>query len=281
MKLKHFLLALPLLLTACGNSDQIKTLEAQRDSLQAQNNYLNEFIGTVSDCIDSISFDNDSLFVFSPGESPAVQKQQILGKIQNLAITINNQKDRLAQLEEQMAHSKDANAARLSKIIAGLRKQIEEKEAQIASLQEAISAKDANIAQLHEQVAQLDLKTAQQEQALQAQEEALVAQDEMLNEGYVRIATAKELQEAGLLTKGSLFKKKKLDVSAIQNANFQRIDIRNATEFNIPGKKPKVLSPMPEGSYELVANGSGYTLRITNPAAFWSVSNYLIVQYNK
>lgn len=37
---------------------------------------------------------------------------------------------------------------------------------------------------------------------------------------------------------------------------------------------------MPKGSYRLESVGGGTILHIIDPAEFWSVSNYLIIQTN-
>ena len=44
-------------------------------------------------------------------------------------------------------------------------------------------------------------------------------------------------------------------------------------------KRSELLTTHPTGSYELVKDDKGQlTLKITNPAEFWSVSRYLVIQ---
>lgn len=102
----------------------------------------------------------------------------------------------------------------------------------------------------------------------------------MLNEGYVKAGTKKELQAAGLLLSSGLFGKKKLDVSNLNPEQFTKIDIREFQELKIAGKKPKILTQMPESSYRFDSHSDGTTtLVITDPLKFWGISNFLVIEY--
>ena len=59
---------------------------------------------------------------------------------------------------------------------------------------------------------------------------------------------------------------------------FTKIDIRVDKVIKLYSKSAKVLTSHPAGSYSLDKDANGlYTLRISNPTAFWSVSKYLVV----
>lgn len=104
-------------------------------------------------------------------------------------------------------------------------------------------------------------------------------QDEVINECYVKIGTGKELEQAGILTKGGLFKKRKVNYSGFASAGFRKVDIRHLTEISISGKKAKILTGAPAGSYSIASAGKNkWIIHITNPTSFWSVSNYLVIQ---
>ena len=90
--------------------------------------------------------------------------------------------------------------------------------------------------------------------------------------------TKKELQAAGLMTKGSLFKKSKANLSGISKEGFKKIDIRHYGGTTIKGKKVQIITPAPANSYSLTENEGTWTLTITNPTAFWSVSNFLVIR---
>lgn len=90
------------------------------------------------------------------------------------------------------------------------------------------------------------------------------------------IASKKELEKRGIIKKGRLIAQNALDRS-----KFAKVDIRKLREISFSARKPKLLTTMPESSYELTTDGNqNYTMKITNPTAFWSISNYLVIQTN-
>ena len=102
----------------------------------------------------------------------------------------------------------------------------------------------------------------------------------MMNECYVRFGTKKELQKAGILSGSGLFSKKKLNVANFNPDSFRKVDIRSLHEVKLNSGNPKILSQMPASSYKLQKNeDKTTTLVILDPAKFWSVSNYLVVEY--
>lgn len=263
-------LALAVALASCGDKAETERLAARCDSLELANQDLSSFIGTVAGCIDSISIDNISSKL-RVEEAPRGEREALLDRISAISATIDNQRSTIDRLSAKIDSTKP-EAKNLRALVENLKQQLAEREATIENLRKQIEDKDANIASLNKEVKELNVLTEQQE-------EALTTQDKLINTAYVKIATEKELKAAGLLSGGGLFKKKKLDPSAINASKFEEIDIRETTEFKIPGKKAKVLSAMPEGSYTLTDYGDSAKLRILDPTRFWSVSNFLIVSY--
>lgn len=272
-----------LALTACtggsgdGGDGAPAELAARCDSLQQQNEQLGQFISTIAECIDSISIDDVSIMLSSK-ESPADKRRQLLDRIALLSSTLEAQRQKIARLSGQI-DTLNPRSNSLRTLIANLNTQIETREATIASLKKQLESKNADITRLKSEVSGLKTEITELNELTGQQEEALTEQDKMINTAYVKIATQKELKDCGLLTGGSIFKKKKLDTSAMNVRLFKEIDIRQTTSFDIPGKKPKILTAMPEDSYVLTDYGDHSSLRITNPTRFWSVSNFLIVQY--
>jgi hypothetical protein len=64
----------------------------------------------------------------------------------------------------------------------------------------------------------------------------------------------------------------------IPQDKFKHVDIRKFQTLNLPGKKVKLISPAPDGSYQFEETADGNVLKILDPGQFWSVSNYLVVQ---
>ena len=98
-----------------------------------------------------------------------------------------------------------------------------------------------------------------------------------LNTCYYVAASAKELKEHKILESGFLRKTKVMESDFDANF-FTKADKRTLHSIRLYSKKAKVLTNQPADSYQIVDNGGQKELRILNPAAFWSLSNYLVVE---
>lgn len=269
-----------MVMASCGNkADQLqKQVDSLQTALQQQNgdyNRLNEFLAVVSEGLDSISAQENGLLARSP-ESPLPSREDMKKGLSHLKNTLQEQRERIAQMEKELAAGQ-GNIKNLRGIINALKEQIEAKDAQISDLLVQLEQSNISIEQLTTRVGNLTQQTVMQEVKIAEQEEVMAAQDQMLNEGFIKIASKKELKDAGLLS-GGFLSKKKVDMSKVDQKLFQKVDIRNVTEIPIPSKKPVILSPNPAGSYRLEQGDNSTTLVITDPGKFWSVTNFLIIQ---
>lgn len=266
-----------LVLAACGGEEKPKEIktDTQRDSILAENQRLNEFIDIVAATMDSINGREKMLFVTREGKR-LTNKHQIRDNIKVFEYTLNEQRQRIAALEQQLGQRDDPRSRQLRTIIAGLEQQIAEKEAMIAQLRAQLNSANVDIRNLQSHVSQLndDVATLTQENT-EKTADLRTANEEIsrMSTGYVLIATKKQLKNAGVL------KKRKFDATNVDASMFRSIDTRQTTEFHIGGKDAKVLSSHPASSYTLTDNGASATLHVTNPSAFWGTSRYLVVQY--
>lgn len=268
-------------MTSCDNKSE--ALQKQVDSLQTalhqQNsdyNQLNEFLTVVNEGLDSIAAQENGLLARNP-ESPMPSRAEMKKGLSELKNTLKNQRERLVKMEKELASGR-SNIKNLQGVIAALKQQIEEKDAQITDLLAQLEQSNISIEQLTTRVTNLTQQSEQQIAKIAEQEEVMAAQDQALNEGFIKIASKKELKEAGLLTGGGLFAKKKVDMSKVDQSLFKKVDIRNVKELSIPSKKPVIVSPHPQDSYTLEQDGEKTVLTIKDQAKFWSISNFLIVQ---
>ena len=101
----------------------------------------------------------------------------------------------------------------------------------------------------------------------------VAAQDKELNTAYYVFGTKRELREQRILKRGDVLKS-----NDFNKDYFQRIDLRVTKTIKLYSKSAKLMTSHPAGSYSLEKDAQGqYTLRITNPHAFWSVSKYLVI----
>ena len=62
------------------------------------------------------------------------------------------------------------------------------------------------------------------------------------------------------------------------NSFFTLADKRTLMTNDLNSDKAEILTNQPAGSY-VISQGNGHkVLRITNPQAFWSLSNYLVIK---
>lgn len=270
-----------LFLAACEGRGKMDRLEAEKDSIRNVNEQLNAFLAAVSESIDSILIQEGYIFSVYNGEtSVKPSKQQIQDNLDAFEGLLERQRRRISELEDSLSKVDGTEVTKLKNIIRYLNIQMEEKDRMIAGLRSDLSKKNADIAQLRSHVSALSEDVSNLQQKSQEQEEALTVQSDMLNEGYVKAGTKKELQAAGLLSSSGLFGKKKLDVSNLNPEQFTKIDIREFQELKIAGKKPKILTQMPESSYRFDSHSDGTTtLVITDPLKFWGISNFLVIEY--
>jgi predicted nucleic acid-binding Zn-ribbon protein len=278
-----FVLSASTLLFSCGNKTD-KEWQAQVDSLQTalekkttDYQQMDEALTVISNGLDSIAMQESELF--NPDrESPRLNQQEIKNALQHYKETLKTQRERIAQLEQQLNGSTD-EVRKLQRVVIALKAQLVEKESQIAALQEEVNGKNFTIGKLKTHMTSLSQKTEEQQQVISMQNKIMETQDKQLNEAFVVMAEKSALKKAGLL-KGGFLKKSTVDLSAVDKSMFKTIDVRVVTEIEIDAKKPTILTPMPADSYKIEKTGKKSVLHITDPERFWQSSKYLIIQTN-
>jgi chromosome segregation ATPase len=236
-----------LLLGSCDHKPANPTQSAegrQRDSVQTELDQLNSFVDVVSASMDSISMSEGIIFK-NNGEKAVTSREQIRRNITAFESLLQRQKARIAELEKSLGQQNDARTAKLRMIIKGLNKQIADKDTLIAHLKTELNDKNVSITKLQTHVKELDQNVTGLNQKNKEQEETITAQTNKMNEAYVKVATKAELKKEGLLTKSTLFTRKKLDITKLGGATFTKVDIRNFRSLKINGKRPQVLTQMP------------------------------------
>ncbi len=278
-----------LALASCGHSaGEIADIVSERDSLrnetqkqQRQLKNMNEMVDVVNGSLISIVTEQNNLFNAGTVEGGPATKEQVLENITKLENLITQQKSRIEQLEKELEQQEkdgdtDDSDSKLALLVKALKEQIAKKDAEIAKLKEDLKQKNVDIANLQAQAARQSQTIVELDRRANMQQEALKRQDAMLNQCYMVIATKSELQNRGIIKKGKLVTK-----SALDRSKFSKVDIRKLTEITFQAKKPKLLTSMPESSYEITTDGNhNFTLHIKNPNSFWSISNFLVIQTN-
>lgn len=269
------------LLAACSNKKEEKNLASQNtidsltDIVNQKNNELNDIMSTFNDIQEGFREINEAEgrvnIARSSGESNA--KAEIMEIISFIKRTMQLNKERIAKLKEQLKES-SFNTSKLQSTIENLTKELDAKTARIEELQAELDTKNAHIAHQSKQIYELNTNVNSLTADNAAKARVMERQDRQLNTAWYVFGTKKELREQRIL-KGS---SKVLKGNDFNKDYFTEIDIRVDKVIKLYSKSAKLLTNHPAGSYSLIKDANGmYTLRITNPATFWSVSKYLVV----
>lgn len=269
-------------LVACGDNKQSEkdlaskaTIDSLTDVVNQKNNELNDIMTTFNDIQEGFREINEAEgrvnIARAGGENNA--KADIMENISFIKRTMQLNKERIAKLREQLRQS-SFNTSKLQATIENLNKELEAKTSQIEKLQAELEQKNAHIASQDKQITELNsnVNTLTADNAEKAR--AVERQDKQLNTAWYVFGTKKELRDQHILEGSS----KVLKGNNFNKDYFTRIDIRVDKVIKLYSKSAKLLTNHPAGSYSLDKDANGmYTLRITNPTTFWSVSKYLVV----
>lgn len=254
--------------------EQLDSLQTAYDQRNADYNELNEFLSVIATGLDSIALQEGQ--ILTPGESPSLNREQIKKNLDAYKQTLDTQRQRIDELEKKLKTG-NANSAQMKTIIASLKQQLAQKDEEIAQLRKQVDDQNVDINSLKENVENLRQHNEMQAGLIVSQQETILSQDASLNTAYIKIATKKDLKEAGLLT-GGFLKKTKVDFTKIDKSLFRAVDIRDVEKIDIPAEKAKVMTPQPENSYRIDKIGKNNVLSIVNPEKFWGVSNFVIIE---
>ena len=282
-----------LLATACGNketaqldSDSVKIADLTTEYNQATsfNDSLMLLMGDIYTGLDSINAQEGLLY--SQGGDNVDRRSEIRNNLANIKARLNANRALLNDMEAKLKNSNNQNAI-LTKTISQLKAHIEQQEAKINQLEADLNKTKEELVAAHSEISNLNTQVAETQEQVKvetaakekAQQETVEAENEA-NKVYYCIGTNKELKQNGFLEKKFLGATKELHGQF--NANYlTTADKRSLSVIPTGGKKVKIWSNMPAGSYTIVDNADGTkSVRITNPSQFWSRTPYLIIQIN-
>jgi len=251
---------------------ELQNAVADRDQLFLLVNEISQGMDQIKD-IENILTVNAN----AGGETPS-QREQIQADIASIQKALQERREKLAELEKKLNNSTLTNN-NLRSTIATLRNQIDTQSNEIESLKTNLTAAKARIGELNTAVDSLNTTvttvTAQKDEA----EQQSVDLANELNTCFYAVGSKKELKDNEIIETGFLRKTKIMEGDFDRNF-FTTADKRTLTTIPLHSDKAKVLTNQPESSYVIEDVDGQKVLRITNPASFWSLSNYLVVQIN-
>lgn len=209
------------------------------------------------------------------------RKQAVIEDIQMMNTLLEESNKKIADLQVKLKKS-GINFKAFEQRIAALTETIDSQNNEIAELKRVVEDKNVNLAKLNTKVDEMNSTIAQKVDTITNKQKLIVERTNELNTAHVAVGTYKELKEEGLLAKEGgilgLGASKSIQEN-FDNKHFTALDIRTTKTIPLNTKKVKVISEHPANSYSLVEeNGLIAFLQIDNPAEFWKISKYAVIE---
>lgn len=272
-------------LTAC-NGGKVKQLEDAKlmtdDSLRVALANQDSLLVLLNDITDGMNQIKDLEKILTNTSDLTSESQSRKDQIKNDMVAIQQalqeRRQRLAELEDKLKKSQGYNTT-LQRTIDNLKAEIANQETTISTLRNDLAVAKIQIADLGTKVDSLNTTVAAVTEEKTKAEEATTTAVNELNTCYYAIGTKKELKEAKIIETGFLRKTKLLQAD-FQQSYFTKADKRTLTTIPTHSKKAKIITNMPEGSYDIQDIDGLKVVNVINPEKFWSMSNYLVIQVN-
>lgn len=276
-----------LLFTACHDKETEAHLQQQAEYANAsKDSVANQLVTTLDEIntnLDLIRQKQGLISSSTPGENIS-RKEEILRNISMINALIEDNKKKVDELSKQAEKfGKEKNA--MIRLAKQTKDRIQKQEDEIAGLKQQLADANFKVADLNQKMDAMELNN----QALTAEKEQLAQNnaqmDKDLNKAYFTYGTHDELKAKNIVEKKGGFigigKKDAVSNEFYKNKGvFTEVDIRETKTIPIQGKKPKLVTFHPEGSYEWAkqTDDKYATLTIKNPEEFWSSSKFLVVE---
>lgn len=254
------------------------TIDSLRQALTQSQNESSDLIETLSQIQDGFDQINEAegRVTVENRQGERANKQAIMENMAFIQRTLKLNRELISNLQQQLRTTSQSDArtkSKLEEMVANFTKQLEDKNKEIESLREELAKRDIQIAEQGEQIASLNTNVSSLSQQNEAKARTVAAQDKELHTAYYVFGTKKELREQRILQRGDVLKS-----NDFNKDYFTRIDLRVTKTIRLYSKSAKLVTSHPAGSYSLEKDAQGqYTLRITDPQTFWSVSKYLVI----
>lgn len=254
------------------------TIDSLRQALAQSQNESSDMFETLSQIQDGFDQINEAEGIVNVENRQGEKgnKQRIIDNMTLIQNKLKLNRELIANLQQQLRASNQSDSrtkAKLEEMVANFNKQLEDKSKEIEDLRAQLAEKDIKIAEQGEQINALNTNVSDLTQKNEEKARTVAAQDKELNTAYYVFGTKRELREQRILQRGDVLKS-----NDFNKDYFTRIDLRVTKTIRLYSKSAKLMTSHPASSYSLDKDAQGqYTLRITNPQAFWSVSKYLVI----
>ena len=266
---------------------EISTLVMEKSALnqtiQKRDSVVNDMEGTFAEIESSMSFirEKRSQIATLQTEGGKNRKQLIAEDVKLMNTMLEESSKKIAELEEKLRKS-GMNIKSYEKRLQALNETIEKQNTEIAELKKIVEDKNASLAEFDTRVKKLNSDIKQQSDTISYKQNVIVDKTNKLNTAYYTLGNFKKLKEEGIVSReGALLGVggNKAIQENFDSKYFTEVDIRQIKTIPLNVKKAVVISEHPTSSYKLVEeNGQIAYLQIENPAEFWRISKYAVIQ---
>lgn len=267
--------------------DEIKTLTMEKNDLnqtiQKRDSVVNDMEGTFAEIESNMTFikEKRSQMATLQTEGGKNKKQLLVEDVKLMNTMLEESSKKIAELQEKLRKS-GLNVKSYEKRIQALNETIETQNTEIAALKKEIEGKNASLAEYDTKVKTLNTNIQQQTDTINYKQKVIVDKTDKLNTAHFALGTFKKLKEEGILSReGAILGLGggKAIQGNFDTKYFTDVDIRKTKTIPLNVKKAVVISEHPSSSYKLVEeNGQIAYLQIEDPAEFWRISKYAVIQ---
>jgi chromosome segregation ATPase len=277
---------LVVLLTSCGkHSSEYQALKAKNDSLlnakQALQNEVDGYFSAMNQIEQNIEKikNTENIISLQPvgKDLDDDTRTKINEDMAYLNQMLQSNKDELARLKSKLKRSA-FKSTELERTIVRLTTALEEETTKVNLLQTDLAKKDSLIGQLSTTVNELGKNVDNLTIENKTKDTKIKDQDETIHTAWYVFGTRSELKEQKIITSDGLFSSQRVLQSDFNKNYFVRIDARNTKSIPLYSTHAKILTSHPKSSYTLEKENGNFVLLIVDPADFWSVSKYLVIE---
>ena len=252
------------------------------DKVNARDSVISEWITTFDDIEKNIAIIKEKEKLITVNSSNAEiskdKRLQVLEDIKTINTLLEQNKKKIAFLNAQLNKSGGTIKVLQTKI-SELEFAMKLNENEISELKTALVEKNFVVDQLNTQVAVM-------QDTIVKKDEKISIQTNKMNKAFYVVGTYKELKAKGLLTKEGGFiglGKTETLTGTLPDSAFVQIDITKMNSILVNSKNAKLISEHAAGSYELVRGDDKIikSIEIKDPALFWKISKYAVVEITK
>jgi len=268
-------------------NEQIQTLVTEKDglnqSIQMKDSLVNDMEGTFAEIESNMTFirEKRSQIATLQTEGGKNRKQLIAEDVKLMNTMLEESSKKIADLEAKLKKS-GLNLKSYEKRLQALTETVEKQNTEIAELKKIVEDKNASLAEFDTRVKKLNSDIQQQSDTINYKQNVIVDKTNKLNTAYYTLGNFKKLKEEGIVNReGALLGVggNKAIQENFDSKYFTEVDIRQIKTIPLNVKKAVVISEHPTSSYKLVEeNGQIAYLQIENPAEFWRISKYAVIQ---